>query len=257
MEKLNADYQNIVSLDAETRGQMFALFERYYAAVDASMFERDLEEKSLVILLSDDAGELHGFSTVEVIFFDTDSGPATAIYSGDTIISHHYWGNQQLSYAWCFLAGQIKQQRPHLPLYWFLIVKGHRTYRYLPAFSRRYYPTHKEETPPDIQRIMDELAVEKFADAYQAESGVLRFPQSRGYLRQEWAEPGADLAKKANVAFFLQANPGYLSGDELVCLTELSEKNMRFVSRTAFQEGIESCQHGVIFDLASPENAKR
>jgi hypothetical protein len=257
MRKLTAAYHPVASLDAATRGSMFALFERYYAAVSPAIFERDLAGKSIAILLTDDTGALQGFSTLEVIPFDTGSGPATALFSGDTIISHHHWGNQQLAHAWCFFAGQIKQQRPHLPLYWFLIVKGHRTYRYLPAFTRRYYPSYREETPPAMQRIIDRLAARKFGDAYRPDLGILHFPESRGHLRQEWAEPGDDLAQKPNVAFFLEKNPGYASGDELVCLTELCENNMRFVSRTAFLEGMDSCRHGVIFNLASPVSAAR
>ncbi|MDQ3159659.1 MAG: hypothetical protein M3Q51_01395 [Pseudomonadota bacterium] len=257
MEKLSVIYKHIAELDGDTRSFMYALFERYYAAVSVAVFERDLRSKSVAILLKDDAGNLQGFSTVQVIEFETANGPTMALYSGDTIISHHYWGNQQLAHAWCFFAGQIKQQRAYLPLYWFLIVKGHRTYRYLPAFSRQYYPNYQEATPPEIQAIMDTLATERFGDAYLSNLGVLHFPESRGHLRREWGEPSDDVAKKPTVAFFLEKNPGYASGDELVCITELSETNMRFVSRVAFLEGMESCRDGLIFDLASPDNARR
>jgi hypothetical protein len=70
--------------------------------------------------------------------FEAEGAPIMALFSGDTIISHHHWGEQELAHAWCYFAGQIKRQCPELPLYWFLIVKGHRTYRYLPAFTRRF-----------------------------------------------------------------------------------------------------------------------
>lgn len=257
MDKLQASYRDVKSLDDPTRSAMYVLFERYYAAVSADMFECDLQAKSVAILLQDDKGILRGFSTVEVIPFETESGPGLAIYSGDTIIDHHYWGDQVLAHAWCYLAGQIKKQRQDLPLYWFLIVKGHRTYRYLPAFTRHYYPSHREETPAQIQAIMNTLARGKFADNYRADVGVLHFPQSRGHLRRQWTETSDVLARKPIIAFFLQRNPGYADGDELVCLTELSESNMRFVSRVAFIEGMNSCQDGVIFDLASLDNATR
>jgi hypothetical protein len=255
MDRLNTSYWSAESLDAGKRERMFRLFERYYDAVDVQTFERDLRNKSVVILLTDGEGVVQGFSTVEVILFETPSGAATAVYSGDTIISHHHWGDQQLARAWCYFAGQVKQQRPHLPLYWFLIVKGHRTYRYLPAFSRRYYPTYKEQTPPDVQLIMDQLAAEKFGDSYQPEGGVIHFQSSRGHLREEWADLRAELVRKPNIAFFLERNPGFAAGDELVCITELSESNMRYVSRAAFLEGMNSCQHGLIFDLESRESA--
>ncbi len=255
MGKLSASYHDVDTLDDTLRTSMFALFKQYYDAVDMEHFLHDLQSKTIAILLQDSDGELQGFSTLEVMFFETDDGPASAIYSGDTIISHQYWGEQQLSYAWCYFAGQIKKQHPDVPLYWFLIVKGHRTYRYLPAFTRRFYPNHREETPPKLQKIVDQLATKKFGDAYQRAAGILRFPQSRGHLRAEWAEVGDAVRTKPNIAFFLKANPGYTSGDELVCLTELCEQNMRFVSRTAFIKGMDSCQDGVIFERASPVNA--
>ena len=255
MANLSAIYYEIDMLDNALRRSMFALLERYYDAVSMERFLHDLESKTLAILLHDSDGKLQGFSTLELMFFETDDGPAAAIFSGDTIISHQHWGEQQLSYAWCYYAGQIKEQNPDVPLYWFLIVKGHRTYRYLPAFTRKFYPNYRNETPPNLQKIADQLATAKFADAYRPAAGIVHFPQSRGHLRSEWAEPDDDIKIRPNVAFFLQANPGYTAGDELVCLTELCEQNMRFVSRTAFMEGMDSCRDGVTFDRALPDSA--
>ena len=255
MGQLSASYHEIGTLDDAMHRCMFALFQQYYDAVSFESFLHDLEGKSIAILLKNDAGSLQGFSTLEVMHFETDNGPSIALYSGDTIISHEHWGEQQLSHAWCFFAGQVKKQNPGMPLYWFLIVKGHRTYRYLPAFTRKFYPTYRETTPANLKKIIDQLATCKFGDVYQSDSGILRFPQSQGHLRPEWAELGGDVKRKPHVAFFLQSNPGYASGDELVCLTELCEENMRFVSRTAFLEGMESCRDGVTFNRALPDSA--
>ncbi len=257
MGRLSASYHDIGSLDEVVRTDMFVLFEQYYESVNMEPFVQDLEGKTIAILLKDSDGSLQGFSTLEVIPFETEDGPAIAIYSGDTIISHQHWGEQQLSYAWCYFAGQIKKENPDLPLYWFLIVKGHRTYRYLPGFTREFYPNRREETPATVQKIIDRLATEKFGVAYQPDSGIVHYPQSRGHLRAEWAELSDNIRRKPHVAFFHRANPGYASGDELVCLTELCEQNMRFVSRTAFLEGMDSCRDGVIFDRVSPVSATR
>ena len=255
MGKLSARYHDIDTLDDALRKSMFVLFEQYFDAVSMDQFLHDLESKTLAILLRDGDGKLQGFSTLEVIFFEADDGPTIAIYSGDTIISHLHWGEQQLSYAVCYFAGQIKKRHPDVPLYWFLLVKGHRTYRLLPAFTRKFYPNNREEIPSKLQKIVHQLATNKFGDAYRPAAGILHYPQSRGHLRAEWAEVSDDVKKKPHVAFFLQANPGYTSGDELVCLTELCEQNMRFVSRIAFMEGMDSCRDGVTFDRASPESA--
>ena len=255
MSKLVTSYHDSENIDAETRRSMFALFERYYDAVDPDRFIADLESKTLAILLHDQDGVLQGFSTIEVIHFEADDGPAIALFSGDTIVSHHCWGEHELAGAWCYFAGQIKQQHPDVPLYWFLIVKGHRTYRLLPAFTREYYPNAKTTMPPKLQRIVEQLAVAKFGDAYLPDAGILHFPESHGHLRPEWAEVSDDARTKRHIAFFLKANPGYAAGDELVCLTELCEQNMRFVSRTSFIKGMNSCPDGMTSEQASPDNA--
>jgi len=255
MGKLAASYFDIDKLDAELRDQMFALFEQYYDAVSMNHFVQDLDSKTLAILLHDGDGVLRGFSTLEVIHFETDDGPAIAIYSGDTIVNHNYWGEHQLTYAWCYFAGQLKQQYPDIPLYWFLLVKGHRTYRLLPAFTRDFYPNARNEMPPNFRKVVDQLATEKFGDAYLPDAGILHFPESHGHLRPEWAKLDDEVKEKRHVAFFLQANPGFTQGDELVCLAELCKENMRFVSRTAFMKGMNSCRDGTTFEQASPDRA--
>ncbi len=255
MGNLSASYRDIDALDGTLCREMFTLFEQYYDAVTLQQFLRDLQSKTVAILLTDEDGVLQGFSTLEVVYFESEDGPAIALFSGDTIISHKHWGEQKLSYAWCYFAGQVKRRNPDLPLYWFLIVKGHRTYRYLPAFTRKFYPNYREATPPKLQRIIDQLAADKFGAAYQTDAGVVHFPESQGHLRPRWTELDEKILGKPHVAYFLRANPGFARGDELVCITELCEQNMRFVSRTAFIQGMNSCLDGVTSDRASPESA--
>ena len=43
---------------------------------------------------------------------------------------------------------------------------------------------------------------------------------------------------RPETAFFLASNPGYVHGDELVCLTELSTENLRPIARRVFQKGL-------------------
>ena len=103
--------------------------------------------------------------------------------SGDTIIDHRFWGEQTLPLAWCCLAGRIKARQPDLPLYWLLIVKGDRTYRYLNVFSKTYYPNRRYPTPPETQSLIDHLAAARFGRHYLPESGLIRYPESQGHLK--------------------------------------------------------------------------
>ena len=45
-------------------------------------------------------------------------------------------------------------------------------------------------------------------------------------------------AEKEVDAFFLRRNPGYVRGDEMVCLTELAPHNLRPLARRVFEQGL-------------------
>jgi hypothetical protein len=217
---------------------MYDLYSKYYAGTSWEIFRADLGKKDYVILLWDEQNKLQGFSTLAVLKFEFEGQVSQAIFSGDTIINHQYWGEQTLTLAWCRLAGKIKAEAAQLPLYWFLIVKGYRTYRYLPIFAKTFYPNWRYPTPPRYQVLMDYLARAKFGENYDPEAGLVRFAISQGHLRDSWAEIKEGFANKPDIRYFLERNPEYYKGDELVCLMELSEDNMRSHARRGFLEGM-------------------
>ena len=224
------------SLDDALRQQMFDLYERYYASTSRSRFETDLADKDRVLLLRDEAGALQGFSTLAVYQRMFGGRAIRVIFSGDTVVDERHWGQQALALSWLRLAGEIKMEQPDTPLYWLLISKGHRTYRYLSAFSREFYPSPDHATPPQARALMDYLAQDRFGSAYDAADGVLRFPQSLGHLRESYAQIPEQHLRLPAVEFFLKRNPGYAQGDELVCLCELSAGNLQPIARRAFAE---------------------
>ena len=217
---------------------MYRLFERYYAATSPSAFHADLAAKQHVILLEDELGVVRGFSTLAVDEFEYAGLPRRAVFSGDTIIDQDFWGEQTLAFAWMELAGRLKAQTPDRPLYWFLISKGFRTYRYLPAMARHFYPSWKESTPEELQGVLDLLARTHFGDAYKAAEGVIRFPSSRGQLREPWLAVGERERERADVRFVLDRNPRHGHGEELACITELTVANQRPLARRVFERGI-------------------
>ncbi|MBS9781484.1 MAG: hypothetical protein KGV56_03225 [Gammaproteobacteria bacterium] len=216
--------------------EMYRLYANYYDETNQPLFNRDLSQKDYVLLLFDKQENLRGFTTLEILTTTFSAQPVKVIFSGDTIIHHHFWGEQTLPLAWCHLAGQIKALSPQLPLFWFLIVKGHRTYRYLNIFSKTYYPHRKQPTPPEIKTFMDSLAKQKFGKDYCTDTGTVRYTQSHGHLKPEWANETIKKSPEAN--FFYEKNPNADKGHELVCLTELSEKNLRSFALRGFCEGV-------------------
>jgi len=235
--QLTATIDHVASLTDRAIGAMFDLYDKYYAATSRPLFEADLRNKDFVVTLREPSGALAGFSTLAVIEAEVGGERLRAIYSGDTIIDHAHWGTQALAFTWIRFAGTIKAWAPERPLYWFLIVKGHRTYRYLSAFSVDFFPRWDTPTPARTRAVMDELARARFAAAYDASRGVVSFPQSRGHLKPQWALIDPDEAARPDVSFFLRSNPGYGRGDELVCLTELASGNLRPLARRVFDQG--------------------
>jgi|SRR6185369_5802143 len=239
METLTAQICPRVTLCAAEIDSMFQIFRCYYEETSREMFEEDLSNKLDVILLRGEDGAIRGFSTLSVIAYDDHGLSGRAIFSGDTIIQHEHWGSQALPLAFASYAASVKSANPDEPLFWFLISKGHRTYRYLPLLFHDYYPRYEAFTPPTMQRVMNLLAEKKFGDHYDSATGVVRFPNSRGQLRTEWAGVPLPALRKPEVRFFLERNPGYAHGHELVCLAELSVQNLRSVGRRRFEETLQ------------------
>lgn len=226
------------SLNGVIHEEMYALYERYYGETSRERFVADLADKDRVLLLRDTGGALQGFSTLAVYERHFFGERVRILFSGDTVIDERHWGQQALAFAWLRLAGEIKSDRPEPPLYWFLISKGHRTYRYLSAFSRVFYPALQRETPDRIRELMAFLATDRFGDAYDPVGGVLRFSEPQGRLRSDYAQVSGAHRRLPEVEFFLQRNPGYVHGEELVCLCELEADNLQPIARRAFLAGM-------------------
>lgn len=225
---------SISGIPEETVRQMASLYLENFDGSSESLFRSDLEDKDEVILLLHD-GELAGFTTLKVFDRMREGRPLRIVYSGDTIVSPQHWGQQALAFAWISRIGQIKRDAGTLPLYWFLLVKGHRTFKYLPVFGKSFFP-HWSDERTDLKALADQLATEKFGNFYDAASGLVRFPESRGHLKQSIAEPGPEELQKAATRFFRMRNPDYRLGHELVCICELEAFNMKPLTARLFNK---------------------
>jgi hypothetical protein len=224
----------VSALCSSEREEMWNLYRRFYSGTQRELFERDLAQKDSLLLLHDTDARIQGFSTLAVGTTQFDGRPVRFVFSGDTIIDREHWGSQALAFTWLRYVGELKRERPDLPLYWFLIVKGHRTFRYLPAFAREFYPHWERDTPAHISGLMNQLARERFGAAFDAANGVIRYPESHGHLAEPFAEANEREAERDDVSFFLRRNAGYRQGDELVCLCELTADNLRPLARRLF-----------------------
>lgn len=211
-------------IGAERQAAMFALLAGHFEGVSATQFASDLGEKSHVILL-EKAGRLVGFSTLLIYETTWRAEPVTVVYSGDTIVAPEAWNSPVLPRAWIAAVNDLRREHPRGRCYWLLLTSGFRTYRFLPVFWREFFPCGGQPTPPETQGLLDHLAGEKFGPAYDAARGIVRFDRPQR-LRPALAALPPGRAADPHVAFFLARNPSHLDGDELVCVTELTEANL-------------------------------
>ena len=238
MGRLTALVRQRREIHADGIAAMYRVYATYYDAASQARFGADLADKDYVIELRD-GHLLKGFSTLALMEFAGPDGPSRALFSGDTIIDRDYWGEQALAQLFCRFAGAMKAQCPQIPLYWFLISKGYRTYRYLSLFAREYFPNADRSTPAHMQAVIDSLARTRFGDAYHAPLGLVQFDESHGHLKPQWAAIRESVRRRAEVRFFLERNPRYHLGEELCCIAPLEADNLRSHARKAFLEGMQ------------------
>ena len=204
---------------------MFGVFQENFNGATPEIFERDLASKNWVILLRDaETNDIEGFSTLSLYETKFDNKLLSVVYSGDTIIRREYWGTPQLPSTWIKTVLE-KSVNMVQPLYWLLISSGYKTYRFLTVFYKEFYPRYDLPTPPDIQLLMEHLARRRFGPDYHCEEGVVRFQSGATPLREGIAEVTDERLHDPHVAFYISRNPGYVRGDELVCITRVHPDN--------------------------------
>jgi hypothetical protein len=214
---------------------MFELLATHFDGVSEVNFERDLAEKHWVLRILRD-GRLLGFTTLQVFATQRGAQRLNIIYSGDTIMAPEAWGAPVLARGWISLVRTLREQRAMEPWYWLLLSSGFRTYRFLPVFWREFWPRHDADPTAEQATLLSSLARERFGRLFDPSTGVVRFPHPQR-LRGHLAAIPEGRALRPDVRFFLQRNPGHLEGDELVCLTELSDGNLTSAGRRMIRGG--------------------
>jgi len=221
----------IKELTDDQRDQMFLLMKTYYENTVRDIFDHDLNEKDCVLIFFEQStGKIAGFSTQMIMPVEFNGNTYIILFSGDTIIAKEHWGSMILSVCFGELMMDLIDKYKDKKVYWLLISKGIRTYKYLPTFFIDFYPTVNKETPPEIQEFMHHLGELKFKELYDRTKGIVKAPSGGQFLKGEFQpEPHPN---KNHEVFFAKANPGYFKGDELLCLAELSMDNINpFIKR--------------------------
>ncbi|MCC6242108.1 MAG: hypothetical protein IT353_04675 [Gemmatimonadaceae bacterium] len=212
------------ALGQDEREELFDLLTRHFDGVTPEQFARDLDEKDWVLRIRRGA-TLVGFTTLSAYQSTIEGRAIHVLYSGDTITDPEVWGSPVLARAWIAMVHQIQGDRVQEPWYWLLLSSGYRTYRFLPMFWREFWPRYDTDTPVDTTRLLETLARERFGDAFNATTGIVRFATPQR-LRNRLAVVPEGKQQDPHVAYFLSRNSGHAEGDELVCLTQIGADNL-------------------------------
>jgi hypothetical protein len=227
---------------------MFRLHAAAYVS-DEATFRSDLAGKSWVIRLFNGEGRLCGFSTIVLWHHDLGAGKINVVFAGDTIVDPHYWGRRALLMKWLEVTGALHARHPDTPLYWLLTSMHPRTYRAMPLFYQRFFPNWEVEDA-ELKLIAHQVARWRFGDRFIASRGIV---VGEGPLKTPLAKISPRNMRRVDVRFFVERNPGYAAGDELVCLARLDAANHKPPARRFFLRGAALALGGEHLRLSAAE----
>ena len=195
-----------------------------FLGVSWNDFTRDFQEKDAVMILRKEhcEGEIVGWSTLMVLPLAVPGKEVKGIFSGDTVVLPEYRNSTGLGVELSRYFMQVYEQFPLHNVYYILISKGWRTYKILPFFFKEFSPRYDRSTSAEDKAVMDAFGQKKYPYHYQSASGVVTFSPQRVRPESIDAMPAK---MDAHTRFFLNSNPGYLEGHELVCIARIAPDN--------------------------------
>ena len=221
---------SLKDLKEEVTIQMYQLMNRYYDNLHKNKFLTDLYQKDGVLLVYDQNDVLSGFTTYTIFEAVFRREKIKFLYSGDTVMSEEFWGHMTTPKTFMSLIQKCLMEAQG-PFYWFLLTKGIRTYRLLPLYFKKYYPSPKFETPDFERTLIEYLANLKFGNSYSGKDGVIRLDPPADRLKENFVSISENKLDDPYVQFFMKKNSGYVKGDELPCLARISLDNLTPISQ--------------------------
>jgi hypothetical protein len=222
---VDSEIRAVRALSSADHDAMFELHACFFDNLKREYFDADLAEKDHVILLRA-ADRIVGFSTVKSSIEQVEDRTVAVVFSGDTIVHPDFWRRNALMPCFAAFMKRCLARYGSLPVYWNLVSKGCRTYLMLPSFFKRYYPSVSGPVDEFERRLTDWLGAQRFGGRYDPATAVALMDGQRDYLGARLAGIPAPNLTNRHVAFFLERNPGYVRGDELVCVAEVCESNL-------------------------------
>lgn len=199
--------------------EMYALMAEFYDNIQKDIFIQDLYDKEYCIILKDEDAKIQGFSTQKILHFPVDGKEVNGLFSGDTIVHKQHWGS--LEGIRTVLTFGLECGKRYENFYWFLIVKGYKTYKILPTFFKEFYPNYREKTPTLMQKCIDSFGEYFYPNEYNKLSGIIEYTKTKDILKDGVADITERRMKDHDIRFFCEKNPHHLKGNDMICITRL------------------------------------
>lgn len=204
----------------------YNLLRKHFDGVSYESFLSDLGEKEYIAYLSvsDADGEtigVGGFSTMMTKEIIVDGTTQRIVFSGDTVVDHEY--RRSFGLGKClgtyFL---LKLKESAESLWYVLLSKGCGTYRAMDFMFSEFTPS-----PSDHNEVNASIAIQFLAEKYPSREILDRVVLRAEGDAQRLRGASSDLAADSDTLgqFFLDTNPGYANGDELICIARVHPDN--------------------------------
>lgn len=227
MTHIASQTKKVAACSEQEKETFYHLLCQCFLGVSWQDFLRDFQEKDAVMILRKEhnEGEIVGWSTLMVLTLSVSypqEAQVKGVFSGDTVVLPEYRSSIGLGVELSRYFMQVREQFPEHRVYYILISKGWRTYKIIPFFFKEFAPRHDRPCSPSDKAVMDAFGKAKYPHHYNSTTGVVTFSPQK--LR-----PGSIDAlpakRDAHTQFFLHRNPGYLDGNELVCVARVAPDN--------------------------------
>jgi hypothetical protein len=224
MPHIVSQTKKVSSCSEQEKEIFYHLLCQGFLGVSWNDFIRDFQEKDAVMILRKERceGEIVGWSTLMVLTLSLPGEEVKGVFSGDTAVLPEYRSSTGLGVELVKYFMQVRERFPRHKVYYILISKGWRTYKIMPFFFKECAPRYDRPISADDKAVMDAFGEKKYPRHYNPATGVVTFSPQR-------VKPGSIDAVPANpdahTEFFLRCNPGYLEGNELVCVARVAPDN--------------------------------
>jgi hypothetical protein len=224
-DPLTGEVRAVASLSASDEDELFQLLCTHCENVDRQRFHSDLGEKHWILLgRGAQSRALRGFCTLRQDDLTIGDRQVRIVVTGDTLLAPEDWASGLAVRMWWQQMLTMAQGARETQAYWVSYLESDRVYRLLNALFHEFFPRPRAIMPDVIRQIRNRVAFAKFGDNFDNLSGLVR-PAQPTPVRAERLSIATAHGSDPATRFFVSANPGYLRGEYLVCIAELTPAN--------------------------------